>query len=271
MVKCRDALLALAWVAMSACAGDKVESRTELIIVADTDITGLTAIRFTVGGAQPEQVAMGDLAQQSPPITLGLVRKEGPLGPVSVLAEGIEGNTVRVRREAVVAFLEGQTRVVPMHLTASCMQRTCIGSGQTCTETGCEKSLLDPEALPTWDGTPPSLDLADAGLDAAGVDGGAAADAGAVDLTDCGPGATSVDLSSDENHCGSCSNVCKAQHNLIPVCNSGVCEEVCKAFYADCDGKPPNGCEQFLGVPDHCGACDVACKPGQSCVFGMCR
>ena len=41
-----------------------------------------------------------------------------------------------------------------------------------------------------------------------------------------------------------------------------VCKPTCKVGFADCDGKPENGCETGLSDPNNCGGCNVKCAPG---------
>jgi len=46
------------------------------------------------------------------------------------------------------------------------------------------------------------------------------------------------------------------------VCSGGGCAIAsCNPGYADCDGKPENGCETDLSMPQHCGACNAVCAP----------
>lgn len=46
------------------------------------------------------------------------------------------------------------------------------------------------------------------------------------------------------------------------ACAGGSCAiESCHAGYADCDGKPENGCETDLSMPQHCGTCNSVCAP----------
>lgn len=45
----------------------------------------------------------------------------------------------------------------------------------------------------------------------------------------------------------------------------------CEAGWADCDGSAASGCETDVATSaQHCGACGVACAPGQVCVDGQC-
>jgi hypothetical protein len=79
-----------------------------------------------------------------------------------------------------------------------------------------------------------------------------------------------VDLSRDEQNCGSCSNACVAK-NGATSCSSGSCVIVfCNPPYADCDKKYGNGCETNTDESAmNCGACGVPCAG--TCVSGVCQ
>ena len=72
-------------------------------------------------------------------------------------------------------------------------------------------------------------------------------------------------------HCGACDNPC-ALDNATPTCRGGTCTvEECNGRWGNCDGRPANGCETNLNnTEEHCGACDVACGSGETCVRGVC-
>jgi hypothetical protein len=99
-----------------------------------------------------------------------------------------------------------------------------------------------------------------------------------------------VDLSTDENHCGTCGKTCAAPH-VVPMCVGGAClPESCETGWEDCDKNPVNGCETtttvgcmctpgeqtdcFEGPPDAWGV--GACKAGlatcnaEGTAFGPC-
>jgi hypothetical protein len=261
--------IALAALALAGCSETK--ARTQLMLVADTNIPNLNAIQFEVSDEGRSESAEATTLDAGP-ATLAVVPTGDELGPLRVTAYGVRRNVRIVERSAVVSFVPHQTRVVELHLLASCIVNDC-GSGQTCTENDCQPEELSDDDLPSWSGEAPRLDTGtgaagEAGADAA-TDAGSGTDAGRVN---CGADAASVDLETDINHCGSCANVCKAgARNTQPVCSMGDCGVECRALWEDCDGNEANGCEQTLTADDNCGMCDLECPSDESCFLGSCR
>ncbi|MDB5213731.1 MAG: Tryptophan synthase alpha chain [Myxococcaceae bacterium] len=78
-----------------------------------------------------------------------------------------------------------------------------------------------------------------------------------------------VDLTSNNNHCGSCSVACpnsSSDLNARSVCANGTCQLTCNVGFADCNGIIDDGCEQILDEVNNCGACGHACAAGQPCI-----
>ncbi len=73
------------------------------------------------------------------------------------------------------------------------------------------------------------------------------------------------DLSSDENNCGGCNEVCDSVANATPLCSSGQCSNACLGNFADCNGFSSDGCEQNTLAEGPC-----QCVPGstQACYLG---
>jgi serine/threonine protein kinase len=70
-----------------------------------------------------------------------------------------------------------------------------------------------------------------------------------------------VDLRTSTASCGRCGNACPAADHAAPACSEGACKLVCDPGFADCDGRPGNGCEVKLDTSlAHCGACGHACR-----------
>ncbi|MCA9598400.1 MAG: hypothetical protein KC776_34040 [Myxococcales bacterium] len=109
--------------------------------------------------------------------------------------------------------------------------------------------------------------------------------AGQCEVTDCVPPTTGdcdgnkqngceVDLETDPQNCGFCTNSCAAA-NANTTCATGNCTITsCQSPYDNCDGIINNGCETKLSEdPSHCGACNKKCNgtngiPG--CLLSVC-
>jgi hypothetical protein len=95
-------------------------------------------------------------------------------------------------------------------------------------------------------------------------------------FADCDGNGTSceTDLSSDNNHCGSCSATCGSLPHASGSCQGGQCTiQMCSAGYGNCDGNPDNGCETPLNTVSNCGTCGNACgysHAAASCNAGTC-
>jgi hypothetical protein len=256
--------------------------RTQLMVVADTNISNLQAIRFEISGDDRNESAETALPSDGPAM-LALVQAGGSAGPLTITAKALRLGRTVVQRSAVVEFVPRQTRVVKLHLLERCVGVVCA-TGSTCSEQGCRDDELTSDDLPAWHGDAPSLSgmnadagAQDAGSDAAGdASSSDAADSALADsaLTNCGMGpAAAVDLQSNVEHCGMCKNVCKPVRNATAICVDGECEWECRVSYDDCDDNETNGCEQLLTTDAHCGSCDNACSTGTTCnrLQGMCR
>ncbi|MFW5739348.1 MAG: DUF5060 domain-containing protein, partial [Myxococcota bacterium] len=108
----------------------------------------------------------------------------------------------------------------------------------------------------------------DASAGAAGLGGGGSGGSGGSGGgVTCPPGKTAcglacVDLQTDPEHCGSCSNACAPTQ----VCSLGTCSDSCDPELVNCDGA----CVDTQTNPEHCGACGQACAQGASCSGGQC-
>ena len=275
--------IALISLLMPSCSQNE-KALTQLMLVADTDVANLDAVRFLVvaedGSHQDHAfvMRMGDA-----PITVNLVREQHTLGPLTITAQGIqaERSTPLVQRVQRVNFVANETRVVKLHLVEDCIAKQCM-AGQTCSETGCTAIDVPSDALDRWTGAPPRLanadldagvppqeagardggrdsvtpnvgdarvaepDASDGGRDA-GSDAGTdvGSDAGSEpNLTQCDGGAYS--LKTDPYHCGlSC--------GTAQQCDDGVYSNTIK----DCVNGTCNSCFGTL-----CGSSDLRCKRG---------
>jgi len=175
------------------------DSLTELLVVVDTDLSvpsELDHVRITVtapdGQVSVAEGPIGDLSAL--PATVGLIHKGGEFGDVRVVAEGLLGGTVVVRREAVATFVHKQVRVLRLDLLRRCVGEAC-GAGMTCAEAGCRSERVAGSELPRYDGTIGSDGgvLVDASLDGGDTDAGPT-DAGPPDAgpADAGPVCTGL-------------------------------------------------------------------------------
>lgn len=260
------------------CAGEEVNARTQLMLVADTDIADLNQIEFEVREDLPEDARVRKsekitVESSDAPFTMAVLREQGSLGPLIVSARGFRGSTLLVERNALVSFTPGKTLTVVLHLVQSCVDLQCAG-GETCTERGCEPP--DANVPAPWNGTAPTLENAlDAGVP--GTDAGA--DAGQPDASDANwmqCGARLVDVNSDLDHCGRCNKPCRVTpssgSNVVATCSEGVCGTACRPLWGDCDGDARNGCENSMAVDsENCGACGMTCASEDYCWGGTCR
>jgi hypothetical protein len=340
MVTPRLSAAALALGGLVSCSADPaVRPRTELILLADTDIGELTHVEFEVRGeGHATELRRAPVRDDGAALSVGLVYTTGSLGPITASARGYAGDEPLVSRQAVVSFVEGRTLVVPLHLVRDCVGVAC-GATQSCTEEGCAPSELPGSSLAEWPSLPPDIVLTEptveggtadadtppadggpepldggepdtgsdggAGLDA-GLDGGdaplddgavgtdaaldaqvdaatdaqvdAASDAQVDAATDGGTSCSGVvvDLTSDPNHCGSCTNVCAPSllfpFHDVPACKASVCTWACAPSYGECNGITfLDRCETNIGTDEeNCGACGRKCSGDQTCVSGVC-
>ncbi len=132
---------------------------------------------------------------------------------------------------------------------------------------GCEANLSDPSTCGACRNACPS-----------GQNAAATCTRGVCGLT-CAPGfgncdfvaanGCEADLSAPAS-CGVCGNRCSTGPNQTARCVMGSCGAQCRPGFADCDGRPVNGCEADLNATTTCGSCTNACPVGQSCTGGTC-
>lgn len=71
-----------------------------------------------------------------------------------------------------------------------------------------------------------------------------------------------VQLTNDENNCGSCGLVCANGY----TCVNGTCTLVCPPGFTNCAGN----CIKLTNDVNNCGACGLNCPSGYTCVNGTC-
>ncbi|MFO0558320.1 MAG: hypothetical protein U0269_09885 [Polyangiales bacterium] len=78
-------------------------------------------------------------------------------------------------------------------------------------------------------------------------------------------------LLNDLGNCGACGRTC-ALANATASCSTKACLIVsCDPGFADCNGRPADGCETPLGTAMHCLSCGNACTAAQTCTSAGCR
>ncbi len=164
--------------------------------------------------------------------------------------------------------------------TASCANSQCsivcsagYGNCDALASTGCEINLATS-----------MQDCGTCGQACAPANATGACSGGACSITTCNTGfgncnatvgdGCEANLTSDPNHCGTCTTVCSFT-NAAAGCNSGVCViGTCNAGFANCDGSSANGCEVNLtSDPNHCNSCSTVCaytNASATCNSGAC-
>jgi hypothetical protein len=277
--------------ALAACAPD---DPTELVVVVDTDLgvpaqVGGIEIDVTMPSGREETRSTVLTSRAVLPVTLGVVHREGPLGPVRLEARAVHTGTVVVRRSVSLTLVGNRSVLVWMVLSRDCAGVECPAG--TCAAGACRDEALRPDELVFYDGTIPSLSIDGGPLPDGGqsFDAGTTFDAGAmVDATppdapgvdggrvDAGPCPEAVEvcntrdddcdsrvdegfmLATDPENCGRCGNACTGPGVASATCEASLCVVTCVAGRGDC--TPAAGCETTLGTLTHCLACGDACS-----------
>ncbi len=270
-LRARALLLTLALT--SACG---VEKRTEVLVVADSDLSipdQIDRIDFEVVPPIGEaQLAGADIrGAVDLPAVLGLVHRGGSLGPYQVNATASVGGAAVVSRTQRFNFIPGETLELRIDLLRRCIGATC-GTGETCGNDGCRPLEVSPDELVAWSGAPSRLDGAVIVPDGgdAGVDGSdAATDAGCVMDEQCDD---MVSCTMDRCVGGTCEHTpddsaCTTGDVCDPVdgCGGRPCDD-----NADCDdGSFCNGMETCVAM--HCATSPApSCNDGIACTADRC-
>lgn len=219
-------LCVMALLSLGACTGDL----TQIMVVVGTDIDAVDEVQFTIEGLGSTMERSGRVVIGSP-ATLALVHRSGPLGPVTVTAQGYSrGTPSPVTRTAHIDFRPGEIFVLRLDLVASCLGITCP-SDQTCTPDGCRPRTA--AVTEPWTGTPRDLDgsvpsdggpdapVPDAGVDAdAGGDGGCSIETCNEEDDDCNGVIDDLPThATDRANCGACGMACDGED----LCDARVC------------------------------------------------
>jgi hypothetical protein len=262
---------------------------TQLIVVVDSDLripSAIDEVRLTVrdpSGQDSEQNQ--DLSSAADlPLTLSLIAEGEALGPVNVHAAGYLDGELVVERDATASLARGESRVLVLHLVASCVGVDCGSTSLTCTESGCRPRVVG--ELPEWTGRPPRLDAAAVPLDAPPMDGGDAGMPrdGSMDAprdtprdvppvacendADCDDGFACTTETCFENTCGyvpndaACDDTnpctddrCLVGEGCVPTFNTAPCGA------STCGG---------FGTCDYGDGCDEAASQSRTCTDHVC-
>jgi len=255
---------------------------TEIVVVVDSDYavpSELDAVEITVMTPVGEHDPVRSM-RPALPVSLGLVHRGGPLGPLRLDVRGTRGGTLVVSRSAVVSFVPGEVRELRMDLLRVCEGVLCPEQS-TCVAGACVSSALPPSALPPWTGEHPldagTLDgstVDDAGPDAiasdAALDDAAVNDTNLPDAMDAGRrDAGEPDIGGADAAC-----TCTLDHATSRCTPSGCTIESCETGWSDCDGMAVTGCERSIRTNANCGDCNRVCgamNATTSCGDGVCR
>ena len=251
-----------------ASAGCNARPLTQLVVVTESSLnvpSELDQIEIDVtspsGVMGYRMAAIASVANL--PATLGVVHRDGPLGPVHIRVRGLARDMVIVTREADVTLQEGRTLRLDLPLDASCRGVVCPAD-QSCAAGACRTLTIAPSELVDFNGTlqsSPDTGFGDAGFGDAGSTDADFTDAGSID-------AATADASTLPMCPASCGNPMHAEG----VCMMGICVLVCEAQRSDCNGVYEDGCETNTRNSDmHCGACDRPCVGTERCQSGACE
>ena len=268
-------LVFLTSLALAGCSAGAA-ARTELLLVADTDIPRIDRIEFRIEGpGKKPQRAEARVSESSPaPHSLGVLYTGGSLEPLTLTATGYDGTELVVSRQARVAFVKGKTRIVPLHLSQVCDGApACKEAGFTCTERGCESATLDGDELDDWAGELPELPKP-------ARDGGGPVMDGGMTSSDAGPpdaGKAGVDASVDAGMTPIDAGMMPIDAGMTPI-DAGVPDAgsvpdggfVCSTTQLDCEPLVP-GCETDTTTSKaHCSKCGKPCNGVLVCTDSKC-
>lgn len=223
-------------------AGCNAQPLTQLVVVTESSLRVPSELdQIEIDITSPSGV-MGSrmVAISSPanlPATLGVVHRDGPLGPIHIRVRGRARDMVMVTREADVMLQQGRTLRLDLALDASCRGVTCRAD-QSCSAGTCRALMIAPSELVDFNGTLPS-----------------SADAGSPDAFTP----------------AMCTTSCGNPMHATGICVLGACRLVCQLNRSDCNGLYEDGCEIDLrSATTDCGACGRACDEGERCRSGEC-
>ncbi|MES1205928.1 MAG: hypothetical protein ABUS79_08320, partial [Pseudomonadota bacterium] len=151
----------LVGVAALVCGTTGCKRATELTVVVDTEMAvpaELDQVQLTVTGPTgtetPFDLKLGDPVTPSFPMTLGLTPGD-QLSPVTIRVAGLRLGVEQVAEVVQTGFVEGESKMVRVVLTAACLGSTCADD-QACRLGVCVPRDRPGGTLPAWEGTAPA-------------------------------------------------------------------------------------------------------------------
>lgn len=250
---------ALSILSMGMLVGCHQAPLTQLVVAIDSDLeipSNLDRVELLIEAPDGERrQSVGELSGDAAvplPLSLGLLHRGGPLGPISIVARGLLGNDEVVIRHASASFIEQRTLILEMHLSRACIGVAC-DADETCELGECRSRVISESELKDYVGQIPRLS-GDGGINCLNIELCNGIDDDCDEHIDEG-----IDLMTNPRHCGRCGNVCPNFAGSRPICVRGECAIECVDGLGDCDGEPRTGCETPLDSPTDCGACTQEC------------
>jgi hypothetical protein len=160
-------LIACAVLALVACSTE-TEPLTQIVVVIDSDFSGLTRFEAKIEGFEEPHTVRVDLEDEPLPQRFSLVHDGGPLGPMAVTVRAYtDGDEpILVEPRTGMFFKAGQTMLLQIDLLAVCVG--LCDEGQACIDPGECVSSDDAAVLIPWTGPPPGISVGgplDGGMD----------------------------------------------------------------------------------------------------------
>src|SRR5688500_7718543 len=111
---------------LASCSEDDVPL-TQIVVVVDSDFSGLTRFEAKIEGFEEPTTVRADLDDEPLPRRFSLVHDGGPLGPMAVIVSAYtEGDDpILVERRTGMFFEAGRTLLLKVDLLAACVELDC--------------------------------------------------------------------------------------------------------------------------------------------------
>ncbi len=246
--------IALAALLLGSCATEL----TEIVVFVTTDISvpdTMDRVRITIRDASNSEIISETQSVSSAanfPLTLGLQASDSSTMTQAVRVEvvGLLDSAPVATREAQLAFVRGESRLLGMPLERRCVDFDCP-SGQTCARGVCSPTALSDSSTPPFLGDLPN-----------DVDCLVGAEVCNEQDDDCDGEADESLSGTTLTQCGACGLNCTALPNVLDSqCANECIIERCQDGFEDCNSDPTDGCEVNLeSDPENCGGCGNLCS-----------